>query len=297
MVVPAAQAEGEAADDSGAGAMAAREDWFARAATVGRASLGASAELLAHLIADRQGRLQRCAGRRCAACKASLNWAIPLQVLTQVSSIIFSVRVPLIQGVAVCKLPYMACLNKSKAMQRDPSMHCTLHGFLWCLHHTKAFFCFTRAGQDATEALEELHWLARGAAHLLADSGDGETPLPPLPAAAAASGPRRRGRSGRCRTRCWASAGCAWTPQRAPWSAPGARRRGCMHTKLPVVLGFCSTRHVYGASDSMTAGGKEKLQIRAHNNVLGVTPGCSCAACDKIESWGWDFMPVLFARI
>ena len=43
------------------------------------------------------------------------------------------------------------------------------------------------AGQDPTSALEELAWLARMGAHLLADCGDGETPLAPMPVAAAAA--------------------------------------------------------------------------------------------------------------
>jgi hypothetical protein len=71
-----AQAEGEAADDSGAGAMAAREEWFARAAAVGRACMAASCDLLARLIADRQAALQRCAaaGERGPAC-----WSLTLK--------------------------------------------------------------------------------------------------------------------------------------------------------------------------------------------------------------------------
>lgn len=43
------------------------------------------------------------------------------------------------------------------------------------------------AGQDPSEPLEELHWLTRMAAHLLADSGEGETPLVPMSVAAAAA--------------------------------------------------------------------------------------------------------------
>lgn len=43
------------------------------------------------------------------------------------------------------------------------------------------------AGQDPAEPLEELHWLTRMAAHLLADSGEGETPLVPMSVAAAAA--------------------------------------------------------------------------------------------------------------
>ncbi len=43
------------------------------------------------------------------------------------------------------------------------------------------------AGQDPSEPLEEMHWLTRMAGHLLADSGEGETPLVPLPVAKAAA--------------------------------------------------------------------------------------------------------------
>jgi hypothetical protein len=43
------------------------------------------------------------------------------------------------------------------------------------------------AGQDPAGPLEELHWLTRMAAHLLADSGEGETPLVPMSVAAAAA--------------------------------------------------------------------------------------------------------------
>ncbi len=42
------------------------------------------------------------------------------------------------------------------------------------------------AGGDAIVALEQLWWLARMAGALLADAGEGETPLSPLPLAAAA---------------------------------------------------------------------------------------------------------------
>ncbi|EIE26728.1 hypothetical protein COCSUDRAFT_46205 [Coccomyxa subellipsoidea C-169] len=97
--------EGEAADDAGVGAMAGREDWFACAAAVGRASAAFSAGLLTKRIQQKQQHLQHCAA----------------------------------------------------------------------------------AGQDPAEPLEELHWLTRMAAHLLADSGEGETPLVPMSVAAAAA--------------------------------------------------------------------------------------------------------------
>ena len=47
------------------------------------------------------------------------------------------------------------------------------------------------SGQDPSELLEELWWLTRLAAHVLADDGDGETPIPPdsLAAASAATAP------------------------------------------------------------------------------------------------------------
>lgn len=41
------------------------------------------------------------------------------------------------------------------------------------------------AGGDPSVALEQLWWLACMAGALLADTGDGETPLPPLPLASA----------------------------------------------------------------------------------------------------------------
>jgi len=46
-----------------------------------------------------------------------------------------------------------------------------------------------RAGADPSVPLEQLCWLLRAAAHLLADPGEGEAPLPPVPVAAAAGGP------------------------------------------------------------------------------------------------------------
>lgn len=52
--------EGEAADDAGVGAMAGREDWFARAAAVGRASAAFSAGLLTERIQQKQHHLQHC---------------------------------------------------------------------------------------------------------------------------------------------------------------------------------------------------------------------------------------------
>ncbi|BDA40620.1 probable Exportin-4 [Coccomyxa sp. Obi] len=97
--------EGEAADDAGVGAMAGREDWFARAAAVGRASAAFSADLLSARIQRTQQHLLHCAS----------------------------------------------------------------------------------TGQDPAEPLEELHWLTRMAAHLLADSGEGETPMVPVSVAAAAA--------------------------------------------------------------------------------------------------------------
>ena len=42
-------------------------------------------------------------------------------------------------------------------------------------------------GADTSEALEELTWLLRMSAHLIADPGEGETPLPPLTVADAAA--------------------------------------------------------------------------------------------------------------
>ncbi len=51
--------EGEAADDAGVGAMAGREDWFARTAAVGRASAAFSADLIcAHIQRTQQHLLQ-----------------------------------------------------------------------------------------------------------------------------------------------------------------------------------------------------------------------------------------------
>ncbi len=55
------EAEGEAADDGGVGAMAEREEWFARAAAVGRAAAGQSAAFLAQHIGEKQQVLQQCA--------------------------------------------------------------------------------------------------------------------------------------------------------------------------------------------------------------------------------------------
>lgn len=43
------------------------------------------------------------------------------------------------------------------------------------------------AGEGTSVVLEEVTWLVRMAAHLIADPGEGETPLPPLTIAAAAS--------------------------------------------------------------------------------------------------------------
>jgi hypothetical protein len=54
------EAEGEAADDAGAAAMAVREDWFARLATVGRAATAASAGLLTLRLRNTQHALLRC---------------------------------------------------------------------------------------------------------------------------------------------------------------------------------------------------------------------------------------------
>ena len=42
-------------------------------------------------------------------------------------------------------------------------------------------------GADTSTALEELCWLLRMTAHLIADPGEGETPLPPLTVADAAA--------------------------------------------------------------------------------------------------------------
>lgn len=53
--------EGEAADDAGVGAMAGREDWFARAAAVGRASAAFSADLISARIQRTQQHLLHCA--------------------------------------------------------------------------------------------------------------------------------------------------------------------------------------------------------------------------------------------
>ena len=55
------EAEGEAADDAGAGAMAEREEWYVRAAAVGRAAAGPIASFLAQQIAEKQQTLQHCA--------------------------------------------------------------------------------------------------------------------------------------------------------------------------------------------------------------------------------------------
>ncbi len=55
------EAEGEAADDTGAGAMAEREEWFVRAAAVGRAAARPVAGFLAQQISERQQSLQQCA--------------------------------------------------------------------------------------------------------------------------------------------------------------------------------------------------------------------------------------------
>ena len=55
------EAEGEAADDAGAGAMAEREEWFVRAAAVGRAAAGPIAGFLAQQISEKQQTLQQCA--------------------------------------------------------------------------------------------------------------------------------------------------------------------------------------------------------------------------------------------
>lgn len=55
------EAEGEAADDAGMGAMAGREEWFARAAAIGRACAAFSAGLLCTRMQQKQQHLQHCA--------------------------------------------------------------------------------------------------------------------------------------------------------------------------------------------------------------------------------------------
>lgn len=145
------EAEGEAADDAGAGAMAAREDWFSRAAAVGRASAAESAALLARCISDKQRLLQHCAGSGVLLniLEFKLN-SISVASSTRMSAFLRRLRAGL-------------CL----AMPDDVGVAVT--------------------GMDPSEPLEELHWLTRMAAHLLADSGEGETPLVPLAVAAAAA--------------------------------------------------------------------------------------------------------------
>ena len=50
------------------------------------------------------------------------------------------------------------------------------------------------AGSEPSIPLEELCWLVRMGAHIAADSGEGETPLPPLAVATAAAAACRAGR-------------------------------------------------------------------------------------------------------
>lgn len=52
------------------------------------------------------------------------------------------------------------------------------------------------SGADPSEALERLVWLLRMAAHVLADSGAGETPLPPEAVLQAVAGPEAGGGGG-----------------------------------------------------------------------------------------------------
>lgn len=75
--------QGEAEDDAGAGAMAGREEWFARAAAVGRAAAGQSAAFLAQCIAEKQQSLQQGAttGAHYLPAFCSGSTCMPMQAL------------------------------------------------------------------------------------------------------------------------------------------------------------------------------------------------------------------------
>ena len=152
-----------------AGAMAEREDWYARAAAVGRAGAGQNAGYLAQRIAEQQQALQQCAAT--GAC--TLPFSSP-----------YTVR-DIHQALADCPCALL------DPVSIDAASRCVCGANLYrCLSTAIMHLWAEYAGQDPSEALEALHWLTRMSAHFLADSGDGEVPYPPMAVAhAAASSP------------------------------------------------------------------------------------------------------------
>lgn len=72
-----------------------------------------------------------------------------------------------------------AAVARSTSRLRQPCVRMNLLGSLPC--SVQMYFPVPPAGADPSVALEQLCWLTTMCSHVLADLGDGETPLVPLP--------------------------------------------------------------------------------------------------------------------